>query len=158
MSQESTARRLYPQPAHVIVAKLAAFQHMAAAGFWQTDVVIQQIDAKTTRIGVRRVPRSGFVYHLVLLRLQVVQQAEGQTALKGRFRIEPWVWFATLPLFLLFLYSLVLMLTGALVVTLYTVGINAALAAYSAFMVWLTLRHIRELRAILQAAVETDTL
>lgn len=148
----SNSSRAYPHPASDIVSRLAAFQH-DDSGFWRTDVVIQQIDATTTRLGVRQVPRWGLTYHLVLLRLQLEQRSEHETRVKGRLRIEPWVWFATLPLFLLVLYSLGVMATGDLEISPYTVAVNAALLAYVVFMVWLTLRHIRQLRAMLQAAL-----
>lgn len=146
------APRIYHRPAHEIVARLAAFQHIAG-GFWRTDVLIRRIDATTTRLGVRRVPGAGLTYHLVLLRVQLEELDDQTTAIKGNFRIEPWVWFATLPLFILMLYSLVLMATGDLPIEGYTVAVNAGLGLYTVYMVGTIAQHIHQLRGMFYAAV-----
>lgn len=136
-----------PLPLDTCLIRIEAYDG-TVHGFWRTHVIHRPKDG-FSRIGIRQVPTYGIPYHLVLLRAELHALPDNTTHITARQKVNEWVWFATLPLAALLMYSLGLLIEGDLIVNWYSVGMMLALAGYVVMMAALVISHSRRNRAIL---------
>lgn len=141
-----------PLPLDTCLVRIEA-QHGRARGFWRTDV-IHKPKASFSRIGIRQVPTRGIPYHLVLLRADLQAVTPDVTRVTARQKVNEWVWFATVPLAGLVMYSVGLWVQGDLVVNAYTLGVLGLLVFYIGFIAALVVDHARHNRAVLQSLIQ----
>lgn len=136
---------------------LQSLQHLPPddGGHWRMEAIIKPLNAEHTRVGLRMVPRHGIAYHLVMIKVDVRAAVVG-SRLDWWLRVADWVWFATLPLLALWLYSLVGLVAGDIPLNLYSLSINIAIGGYLWYMLRLSLAHRRRLRIQLQNLTTTE--
>jgi len=144
-----------PLPLDTCIVRLEAHDGESTR-FWRTEIVHRPKDG-FSRVGIRQVPKWGIPYHLVLMRVELRPLGLERTRLLVRQRVNEWVWFVTLPLAALVMYSLGLWIQGDLVVNVYTLSVLSLLIAYVGMMAWLVISHARRNRAVLRALLDEAT-